>query len=235
MKIKTLLDIPSDILVLQGSFSNKLLEEEIDYYNNQIYSLDEQIQVYKSLELEYTSSKKNSRKLQSRLDKIMDRKDILTIYADATSFNGIPYMIFTLICTNLENNINNILDRFSNIKIKIVMTNTTKRSQIDIYKIDGTKEYNATGCSGYEQLVINLAFKIAMVRFSMISIPNILIVDETLSCVDKWNIDKLDQLFEYLKENYDLVLVITHIESIQNKFDNNIQIDKLDEGSRLVC
>jgi len=215
--------------------SIKNIEDEIEVYESNIFEYDIKIQTYKEYEVEYNINKKRWKEYKKKLEKLKNRKELLTIYADATSFNGIPYMIFKIICSSLENNINNILDRFSEIKIKIKLSNTTKRSQIDIYKIDGEKEYNATGCSGYEQLVINMAFKIAMVSFSMISIPNILVIDETLSCVDKWNLDKIDQLFDYLKENYDFVLVITHIESIQNKFDNSLQIERTSKGSRLVC
>ena len=94
---------------------------------------------------------------------------------------------------------------------------------------------NASNCSGFEKLAINLSLKIALSKLSNLSLPSFLILDESLSCIDDQNMDKINKLFAYLKKTYDFVLVITHNTNIHSKFDNIIHIKKINGDSKIVC
>lgn len=195
-------------------------KKEIELYDNMTY-------IYTKLKEEYKTNEKEIKEMKNKLD-------ILNIYLESVSKDGIILMIFKLVCKSIENNVNNILCKFSDIKIKVELTETKNKSYIDIIKLSGVKEYNAVNCSGFERLAINLAFKIAMINYSNLSIPSFLIIDETISCIDKWNLEKIDKLFDYFREIYDFSMIITHIDKIQDKFDSIIQIEKYNGVSKLI-
>ena len=60
-------------------------------------------------------------------------------------------------------------------------------------------------------------------------------IDEGLDCIDKKNWEKLGDLLGRLKEEYDNILLITHIEDIRSFEDCSIQIARMEGGySKIV-
>jgi energy-coupling factor transporter ATP-binding protein EcfA2 len=175
----------------------------------------------------------NYKNLTIKDDKILFLKE----YIDELSDDGIKYRIYECICNVLEIEANNILKVFSEIEINIIVSYKYKRLCIDVFKNinkNTNKNINAINCSGYEKLAINIAIKVALYKLSKKSNFSIFIMDESISCIDKWNLDSIDKLFDYLKHIYNHVLIITHNNDIQNKFDNVITIEKNINGNKLI-
>jgi DNA repair exonuclease SbcCD ATPase subunit len=74
--------------------------------------------------------------------------------------------------------------------------------------------------------MIEIAFKIALSEMANISKSNILYIDEGISVFDEKTMDNINILFDFLKENYDKVILISHINKIKNEIDNEIKIIK---------
>ena len=177
---------------------------------------------------------KQKTKWNKDLDKINKETKLLKFYKDMTEYDGIPKMITAMMIDILEDTMNNVLQRFSDLKCRLKVTQK-KESHIEIYLVDKNNIYNASNNSGFEMLAFNLAFKIALSRMSLLKMPKILILDEALACIDTEGIDKIDKLFDYIKEIFTYTLVITHDETIKDKVDNTIEVKRDENGfSRLL-
>ena len=165
---------------------------------------------------------------------MIEKKKMMDIYLEATSVNGIINQITESKCADIQTTMNNILNRF-NMEIKIENYKTKNSTYIVILKIVNGLSLEAERCSGFEKFMINMAFKIALKSISNKSVPSILILDEVLSCVDKYNMDKLNELLEFMKENFDKIFVITHNDVINNYMDYSIKVERVGQYSRVVC
>ena len=64
---------------------------------------------------------------------------------------------------------------------------------------------------------------------------NIFVLDEVFTALDPEYIDATRKILEYLKNLFDSVIIITHIEEFKSLVDHVISVEKDDEGfSRIM-
>ena len=123
----------------------------------------------------------------------------------------------------LENEINSILYELAEFNIKI---HYDIKNGIDIYKIiNNNIEISANQLSGFEKEVVNILFKIVLNKFNTKFTSNFLIIDEGFTSYDSKHLSHIDKLMSLLKSNYKFVLIISHIDTLKDYFDQIITID----------
>lgn len=120
------------------------------------------------------------------------------IYTDILNHNGLPYEIFKSNIPIIQNTINSILKSFVKFTIDIIPVYKNKNSIIDI-NIKYDKSYNISLSCGFEQFIISIATRIALSKFSIISKPSFIFIDEGFACLDTNKINNIDIIFVYLK------------------------------------
>lgn len=129
------------------------------------------------------------------------------------------------ILPELENKINYILDNVCNYKIKIELKDGGKDSKIKMYKIlDNEQKIDVEMMSGYEISMINIIIRIALSNMSNAVKTNFIIIDEAFTFCDNTNRKKLKSLFEFLRKNYDWILLITHDDIIKDEYNMKINV-----------
>lgn len=121
--------------------------------------------------------------------------------------------------------VNNILGSFVNYKIHMEYNN----KKIIVYKKD--KEgmlSNASKLSGYETLMANISFRLAMNNKNKLQKTNFFIIDEGFAFCDDQSIPKISNLFGYMRQLYDFVIVISHDEQIKMYTDMSLPIKHKD-------
>jgi DNA repair exonuclease SbcCD ATPase subunit len=170
----------------------------------------------------------NKIKIQEKQVKILSFiKKLITKY---NIFNNIINNILNIITTE----INNILTNITNFTIDINYNNNV----IEINKnniIDNNKKLNVKLLCGFEKESLNLIFKIVLNKLNMNFKTNFLIIDEGFTSYDKIHLETLNKLFEYIKQNYDWCLIITHIDSLKKYIDKFINIQTIDNYSHIEC
>lgn len=167
---------------------------------------------------------KNIKASTDRLKLIKDRKNIIEIIKNVTDNGGIIEDILrTSILPAIESVVNNILTDIETFKIKIRYdTNNIKISKIE------NKNMSESSCltaSGHEKAILNVIFRIALTKLNNKIKTNFFIIDEAFKNSDETRKNKLNTLFEYIRNNYSWCLVITHDDFIKDKFDNEINIE----------
>lgn len=111
---------------------------------------------------------------------------------------------------------------------------TIETLQIEISDVNGTRNYELF--SGGELFRINFAIRIALAKVllkrSGASI-RMLILDEGFGSQDEEGKDHIIECLNQIKDQFDTILVITHIEDLVDAFDQRIVVKKDMEGSKI--
>ena len=78
-----------------------------------------------------------------------------------------------------------------------------------------------------ERFIISLAFRTALNDITSLPKPNFLAIDEGFGVLDSENLSNLGKLFNFLKTQYDYLLCISHIDSMKDLVDSQINIEKV--------
>jgi DNA repair exonuclease SbcCD ATPase subunit len=173
------------------------------------------------------------KKIQEYVIKEDDNKIIDALIETVDKKGLIDHILSNTVMPKIENDVNELLDRVSNYRIRIEYDN----GNFKIYKIINNEPTNIRTISGYEKFVCNLCFKLALnTGFNNFLKTKFLIIDEAFtSCDDNSINNKLPMLFNYIRENYKFAIVITHEERIKSNFDKQIEVVKLANGNSQIC
>ena len=143
----------------------------------------------------------------------------------------------------IENDANDLLGRLTDnrMSLKLQLSEGRRISgsdaraeelSIDISDEMGTRAYETF--SGGEAFRINFALRIALSRLlarrSGAPLP-ILFIDEGFGSQDAAGQERLIEAIQSIQDDFDKIVVITHVEGIKEAFDTRIQVQKTDMGS----
>jgi len=185
-----------------------------------------------------------------KLDESRIRRD--TLAADLTDWNdivkacgknGIQAVIIENSIPEIEREANNLLARMSSgrFSLGLVTQKPSKTAKVtetlDIKISDGglgIRPYETY--SGAEKMMIDLAIRISLskllTRRAGATIRT-LVLDETSAALDTQNRSEFLQIINTLRDDFDLILVISHQEDVQDAFEQRIEVYRTDEGSKV--
>jgi DNA repair exonuclease SbcCD ATPase subunit/DNA repair exonuclease SbcCD nuclease subunit len=132
---------------------------------------------------------------------------------------------------SIETYINSILKTFTRYTISIMFDDKKQTILIVADDIDTAKSLSITRFSGYEKLMLQLAFKRALNKYSFNSKSSLIIIDEALDCIDMENFQaKLPDVMNMITQDYSTCLAISQ-RDVSHISDNNMVIVKDDIGT----
>ena len=167
------------------------------------------------------------------------------IYNDlalAFSKKGIQALLIEMALPEIEDEANKLLRRMTDnrMHVKMETQRETKKGNLletlDINISDelGTRNYEMF--SGGEAFRINFAIRIALskllARRAGAPLPT-LVIDEGFGTQDSGGIEKIKGAINSIQDDFDKILVITHIEELRDAFPTRIDVIKTAEGSTL--
>ncbi len=177
--------------------------------------------------------------------RLTQRKVDRTIYEElrlAFGKNGIPAMIIETAIPELESEANRLLNRMTDGRMSVMLN--TQREKItggvaetlDIQIADelGTRAYEMF--SGGEAFRIDFALRVALSQLLARRAGaqlRTLFIDEGFGTQDEEGRNKLVEAITAIQDDFDLILVITHIEDLRDSFPVHVMIEKTSEGSRI--
>ncbi|MEN8614623.1 SMC family ATPase [Dehalogenimonas sp. THU2] len=156
--------------------------------------------------------------------------------------NGIQAILIENAIPEMEEEANRLLARMTDnrMSLKIEPMRTSKKGDMietfDIMIADelGTRDYDLF--SGGEAFRINFALRLALSRLlaRRAGAPlRTLIIDEGFGTQDVAGIDKLKDAIGSIQDQFDCILVITHIEEFKDAFPARIEVFKTPDGSNI--
>ena len=182
------------------------------------------------------------REKERLLTQAAKQESIYKELAKAFGKGGIQALLIEMALPEIEVEANRLLGRMTDnrMHVKFETQRETKKGDVvetlDITISDelGTRNYEMF--SGGEAFRINFAIRIALSRLlarrAGAPLPT-LIIDEGFGTQDSSGVEKLKEAINSIQEDFDKILVITHIEELRDAFPTRIDVIKTTEGSTL--
>jgi len=150
-------------------------------------------------------------------------------YLKATHRNGIPHELIKKVIPVFESEINDLLSQLVDFTINVDIDDKYINFKIVYDDIEWPLELT----SGMEMFISSIAIRHALIKISNKPQPNFLFIDEGWGKLDASNLSQVYILFEYLKGQYDLILIVSHIEDMKDVIDQLLSISKLNGFSHV--
>ena len=216
---------------------NKVTKEKISKLEWKVYDIEKNLKETRSALqqniFETGSSKKAMEQKKEQMKEVMNmsvQKHALQIYVSAMSRDGIQKNIIKKNLPVFNREINKILSNVVDFNVFIDGNN-----DLDIY-IDYDKDDRRPlelG-SGMEKTIASIAIRVALIMSTNLPRPTIFIIDEGFGTLDSENLANIRSVFEYLKNFFKNILIITHIDSIKDVADHIISIGKDENDNAYV-
>ncbi len=228
---------------LENIKNNTKEKELIEEYKNKIEIIRQEIE-------EKTKEKEKYQKEKNELTKQINDKNILyakvsnqvenykileedifsyEMLQDIFSKNIINGLLKNKIIPKLTETVNKILTciGYENIRIEL----DEKNKDIKIIRKDSLTLVTRSG--GFYYNLYDLVFRIGMSQINQFIHQDFLIIDEIMDSASDLNKKNIVKLFDYLKEYYKYVILITHDEYIKEFINFNLKIHKNEDLSKI--
>ncbi len=189
--------------------------------------------------------------LERRLKESLARQDALireqSIYADlvyAFGKKGVQAMIIETAIPEIEEEANRLLARMTDGRMHVKLetqrdarsgSGTIETLDIKISDELGTRSYEMF--SGGESFRVNFAIRIALSKLLARRAGTklqTLVVDEGFGSQDQDGRDRVVEAIQAIQEEFEKILVITHLEDLRERFPVRIEVTKTPRGSTFV-
>ncbi len=184
----------------------------------------------------------NKQEKAKLLQEALNEESIYKELAEAFSKKGIQALLIEQALPEIEIEANRLLAKMTDNRMSLRLESqreTRKGDTIETLDIKiadelGTRNYEMY--SGGEAFRIDLALRIALsmllVRRAGASLP-ILIIDEGFGTQDSSAREKLIEAINSIQDDFEKIIVITHLEEMKDKFDTLINVTKTANGSMI--
>lgn len=151
-------------------------------------------------------------------------------YLDSIKRDGVSYELISKALPVIEGEVNNILHQIVDFGVSLQMDGKSVNGKI-VYE---DQEWPLEMCSGMEKFISGLAIRVALINVCHLPRPNFLVIDEGFGTLDSENLTSMFMLFDYLKTQFDYIIVISHLDQMRDIVDNLIEIKKVDGFSSII-
>ena len=207
---------------------NRETQEAIDVLENEKTILESELESIEQKVLEiHTNIKLVKSKIQSinesieKADDLENRLKAYEYYLESVKRDGVPYELISDALPYIEEAVKEILSQIVEFTIRF---ETDGKNILTYIKYDKSL-WPLEMTSGMEKFISSLAIRVALVNVSNLPRPNFLAIDEGFGNLDSDNLNSMFMLFEYLKTEFDFILVISHLEALKDTADGLFEIN----------
>ena len=233
--------IKDEMAVLEVKVTEeKKLRTEVARFRTTAQTLNERKTIAQQ-ELNAISARRDQKeRLQKRLDETLHEQGLYNELKTAFGKNGVPAMIIETAIPELEAESNDLLSRMTDGRMTLRLNTQREKvsggvsETLDIEIADelGTRGYEMY--SGGEAFRINFAIRVALSKMLARRAGahlRTLFIDEGFGSQDDDGRNKLVEAINTIQADFDMILVITHIEELRDSFPVHVVVDKTPNGS----
>lgn len=178
------------------------------------------------------------RKLEEEKE-LLEKKEVFTIIKEQVfKDDAFPTVFLEEFVKHVQMNLSDFISRFKGgrYEIDISLTNEgdVEVRARDRSKLDSTFRPIRDFSQG-ERTILGFAIRLATMKaissYKEKSMPNILIVDEGFGPLDQENMKALIDGIKELKNVFEQIFIITHIEQVKEEFDQRLIVEETPKGS----
>ena len=150
-------------------------------------------------------------------------------YLSAIGPSGVPYQIISDAIPQIESEVNNILSQI----VEFTMNIETDGKNVNVFIKYEDRKWPLELCSGMEKFIAGLALRVALINVSNLPRPNFLVVDEGFGALDADNMGTMHSLFDFLKSNFEFIIIISHLDAMRDMVDKQLEVRKENGFSKI--
>lgn len=218
-------------------------QEKVESLSNELFEIKEKIGGLKE-KIEYIKKQEKLYEEKSKnLEKLIRETALLKELAEIFSKKGIQARILETAIPEIEEEANRILGKITNgrMSLKFETQRAKKTSEEIIETLDitiadeiGDRDYELY--SGGEAFKIDLAIRIALSKILSKRAGaklQFLVIDEGFGTLDVAGQDAVVSAINGIKDEFEKILVVTHIQELKDAFPARIEVNKDENGSHL--
>ena len=167
------------------------------------------------IETEMKTIKNKKKKMESLILEL----DVLVTYQDC--LKTVPFIIIDKIIPQLERTINQMLSSLVNFSINFNIS----EKDLNVYISRPHGQIPLSNASGFEKFVGSLFLRIGLIKISNLPKANFLAIDEGWSNFDYDNMNNVSMIMDYLRTEFDFVILISHLQTMREQTDQQININ----------
>ncbi len=169
---------------------------------------------------------KTIREKKKKMETNIMEMDILTTYQDC--LKTIPFIIIDKIVPQLEKTINLMLTNLVTFSLNFKVSD----KELNVYVTRPHGQIPLSNASGFEKFVGSLFLRIGLIKISNLPKANFIAIDEGWSNFDYENMNNISMIMDYLRDEFDFVILVSHLQSMREQTDQqiNIKIEKKTGG-----
>ena len=193
--------------------------------------------------LEIESSKKLVENKEAKIQTFVSDKKYYEILEKAFSKNGIQVAIIETIVPEIEKEANRILNKLTENQMHIALKTQREKvstsglkETLDVVIADNVGTRNYELYSGGEAFKIDFSLRLALSRLLANRAGarlQTLIIDEGFGSQDSAGKERLIEVIRSIQNEFELILVVTHLDELKESFPVQIQVIKEEEGSKV--
>jgi DNA repair exonuclease SbcCD nuclease subunit/ABC-type lipopolysaccharide export system ATPase subunit len=215
------------------------LYSEIEKHNNSCNLLRDALDVLKNNLSKTEGILEVLIKKQTDLNQISEHIRRYEYYISALHRDGIQSEIIKIVLPYINNEMQDIMTTYScNFIVDTEYDEDTQNINFHMYNAPNKSDRKKLEmASGGEQILTSVVMRIAFSNVSSVPSSDFFVIDEGLAALDSNNITSVTKLFDILRNNYKHVLIISHMDSIQDMVEFQIPIKDIvkydDDGAEM--
>ena len=137
--------------------------------------------------------------------------------------NGLPYRILSRVLPILNEEISQVLAGVARFNVFFEDDSEQQAVALRIRYGDYKSRPLSLG-GGAEKFIAALAIRVALLTVSSLPKTDLLIIDEGFGKLDPENLDAVQRMFEKLRDKFETVFIISHVDSMRDIVDHSIDI-----------
>ena len=162
---------------------------------------------------------KNIKEKRKKLEELILDMDVLTTYQDC--LKTVPFLIIDKIIPQLERTVNQMLSSVVNFTLNFIIS----EKELNVYISRPHGNLPLSNASGFEKFVGSLFLRIGLIKISNLPKANFLAIDEGWSNFDYENMNNVSMIMDYLRNEFDFVIIVSHLQGMREQTDQQINID----------
>ena len=152
----------------------------------------------------------------------MEQDESYKYYLSAVSRDGIPYQVICSTVPEIEKEVNSILSQVVDFTVQF----ETDGKNIVPYITYDYGRWPIDLSTGFERFVASIVIRVALMNISNLSKPNFISIDEGFGTLDPDNLASMASFLTFLKNNFDLLTIISHLFELKDAVDAMIEITR---------
>lgn len=205
------------------------IQEKEELYKQHNQNVEDVESELNSIKVEVKDLGRKRDDIQSKIDEfkqLEQNNKYYELYNNIMHRDSIPLYLINKNLPVIEDVCNNMLSDNFDINIKLEMEDNKIKSYIEYAE---NKYWPLELISGMEEFVVSTAIRMALVEISNIQKPNFFVIDEGFGTLDSQSFDKMNDILDVIKNRFEFVIVISHIEKMRDLVDKFIDL-KMENG-----